>query len=214
MSCLLPEIIHSYSPSFESNVPFCRDRRRSVKRGPSSRSFTFSEDLNSYLKNKSAVSTLWTYTVGIRILRYSGIQIVIMSDHQIDQISEIVGYFFSPAFKWHLNTGPKNVLNIWSKMSRFQTKGQAITSLFYYSNTRLRFSVFFIKSSFKVKFSHLFWSSKLASKCNLNFFIKWFTIFGFFFYFKSKLWLTNVWPFKMILRNLKSKWPPRAFIKC
>ncbi len=49
MSCLLPWMIHSYSPSFESKVPFCRDLSLRVNRGPISRSRTFSDDLKSYM---------------------------------------------------------------------------------------------------------------------------------------------------------------------
>ena len=44
---------HSYSPNFESNVPFCSDRSLSVKRGPSSCSPTLSAFLNIYLRARS-----------------------------------------------------------------------------------------------------------------------------------------------------------------
>lgn len=42
-------ITHSYSPYFESNVPFCRDRSLRVKRGPSSWIPTFFSFLKMYL---------------------------------------------------------------------------------------------------------------------------------------------------------------------
>lgn len=50
ISCRLPAIIHSYSPSIVSNVPFCIHCKRKVKRGPNSRSAAFFSDLNSYLE--------------------------------------------------------------------------------------------------------------------------------------------------------------------
>lgn len=55
MSWRRPEIIHSYSPNFESNVPFCRDRSLRVNRGPISRKRTFSDDLKAYLRAKVQV---------------------------------------------------------------------------------------------------------------------------------------------------------------
>lgn len=47
--CWLTFRTHSYSPNFESKVPFCRDRSLSVKRGPSSWMPTFFSFLKIYL---------------------------------------------------------------------------------------------------------------------------------------------------------------------
>lgn len=48
---------HSYSPNFESNVPFCRERSLRVKRGPSSWIPTFFSFLKMYLERAKTMFT-------------------------------------------------------------------------------------------------------------------------------------------------------------
>lgn len=56
-------ITHSYSPYFESNVPFCRDRSLRVKRGPSSWIPTFFSFLKMYLWNLKKTKSRWLWKV-------------------------------------------------------------------------------------------------------------------------------------------------------